>query len=142
MNELFRYNFTSLNLYKTTNNGFFSTSTHPTLDGSQYTGTITYYYYYYHCCNYLMLFLFDIIHKLGIKILNFFHSKTITNMLLKMTKTSIPNFKLFKKIKIIIEVFYIKSLDSYQDNVRFPIFEHILNLKHCRHRVIKRKGEA
>ncbi|XP_023323427.1 acyl-coenzyme A thioesterase 4 isoform X2 [Eurytemora carolleeae] len=33
-----RYNFTSLNLYKTTNNGFFSTSTHPTLDGSQYTG--------------------------------------------------------------------------------------------------------
>ena len=48
MNGLFRYNFTSLNLYKTTNNGFFSSSTHPTLDGSQYKGSWTWYYYHYH----------------------------------------------------------------------------------------------
>jgi len=28
--------------------------------------------------------------------------------------------------------FYIKTLDRFQDNVRFSIFEHILNLNHCR----------
>ena len=28
--------------------------------------------------------------------------------------------------------FYIKTLDRFQDNVRLSIFEHILNLNHCR----------
>ena len=28
--------------------------------------------------------------------------------------------------------FYNKALDCFQDNIRFPIFENILNLKHCR----------
>ena len=50
-----------------------------------------------------------------------------------MTMTTIPKLKLFSENKIIkVVLFYIKTLDRFQDNVRFPIFEHILNLNHCR----------
>ena len=48
-----------------------------------------------------------------------------------MTRTAIPNLKLFSEVRIIFnEVFYIKIFDRFQDNVRFSIFEHILILKH------------
>ena len=58
--------------------------------------------------------------------------KTITNIL-SMTRTTIPNLTLFSGIKIILKSsFYIKTLDRFQDNVRFSVFEHILNLNHCR----------
>ena len=58
--------------------------------------------------------------------------ETITNILLSLTKTTIPNLKKNSKITIIIGVFfYIKTLHCFQVNVRFLIFEHILNLNHC-----------
>ena len=44
-----------------------------------------------------------------------------------MMRITIPNLKLLLKI-----IIYIKTLDLFQDNVRYSIFEHILNLKHCR----------
>ena len=50
-----------------------------------------------------------------------------------MTRTTIPNLTLFSGIKIILKSsLYIKTLDRFQDNVRFSVFEHILNLNHCR----------
>ena len=59
--------------------------------------------------------------------------KTISNILLSLTRTTIPKFKTFNLTQNYKRSsFYIKALDSFQDNVRFSIFEHILNLKHCR----------
>ena len=57
--------------------------------------------------------------------------RTITNILFSFTRTTIPNFKLFFQLKLFIGVIFFKTLDRFQDNVRFSIFKHILNLKHC-----------
>ena len=43
-----------------------------------------------------------------------------------MTRTTIHNFKLFKDNNYNRSSYYIKSLDRFQDNVRFSIFEHII----------------
>ena len=49
--------------------------------------------------------------------------KTITNIVLNMTRTTILNFKLFfKNQNYNRNSFYIKALDRLQDNVRFSIF--------------------
>ena len=48
-----------------------------------------------------------------------------------MTRTTNPNLKVFSGIKMIKGVFFIKTLDCFQANVRFSILVHILNLKYC-----------
>ena len=48
--------------------------------------------------------------------------KTVTNTLLSITRTTIPNLKLVSRINI-------KTLDSFKDNVRFFIFDHILSFR-------------
>ena len=57
----------------------------------------------------------------------------MTNILLNTTRTVIPNFKLFLNRNYKSSSFYIKFLDRFQDNVRFSICKHILNLKDKSH---------
>ena len=61
------------------------------------------------------------------------YSKNYNQHLVKHDDCNNSHFKtIFWNQNYIMSSFYIKTLDRFQDNVRFFIFKHILNLNYCR----------